>query len=223
MRSWWVPMLGIVLAAVGPAAAEENQRDLYVGVRAIGAVAQFDGVSSDGFAGSSSIENDDDEVAGAGVVVGYRWPTIPLRTELEAAYRFRFDFDARDGGPPAVTYEANVATASLMVNAILEWRNTSDLTPFIGGSIGWAHHFSDTTRIHLPSQTSISQDADTDSLAWGGLAGVDWRFAEAWSAELAYRFLNLGEVDGGSFSGGDGISADEYLTHDLLLTVSYHF
>lgn len=215
--------LAMSLLATTSALAQESLGDAYVGIRAIGSIAAMDDIDTVGFTGSQSIENDNDAVAGVGVIAGFRWAGIPLRTEVEASYRFRFDFDARDSGPPATTYESNVATISVLLNALLEWRNDSDFTPFIGGTVGWARNSSDTTRIDVPSQARTSEKTDSDNLAWGGLAGVGWQFAESWSAELAYRYIDMGEVGAGSFAAGDGIEADHYVSHEALLSFSYRF
>ncbi len=196
---------------------------MYLGIRAIGSFAELDDVNSSGFGGGLNIQNDTDTVAGLGGVVGYRWQGIPLRTEIEAGYRFRFDLDAQDLGAPAIDYEADIATTTVLFNAMLEWRNESDFTPFIGGSIGWARHSSDTKRINTGTQAKVSKDTDEDNLAWGGMAGVDWHFAERWSADIAYRYLNLGDVDAGRFSGGDGVDADDYTSHDIMLSVNFRF
>jgi opacity protein-like surface antigen len=213
----------MLLVATPPVYAQDSLGEAYVGVRAIGSIAAMDDIDTTGFTGSQSIENDTDEVGGVGIIAGFRWADIPLRTEVEASYRFRFDLDARDNGPPAVTYESNVETINVLFNALLEWRNDSDFTPFIGGTIGWARNSSDTTRIDVPSQARTSEKTDSDNLAWGGMAGVDWHFAESWSVELAYRYIDLGEVDGGSFAAGDGIEADHYASHEALLSFSYRF
>lgn len=97
------------------------------------------------------------------------------------------------------------------------------LHPLHRGSVGWARSFSDTKRVHVPTQTSLSEEGEKDSLAWVGLVGVDWRFAESWSVELAYRYLDLGEVDAGSFPAGDGLAGEDYTTQDVFLSVSYRF
>jgi opacity protein-like surface antigen len=106
---------------------------------------------------------------------------------------------------------------------VLEWRNESEFTPFIGGGIGWARNTTETTRVVIPGGPAITQDNDEDNLAWGVMAGVDWEFIDHWSAGLAYRYIDLGEVDSGSFSGGDSVGADDFTSHDVLLTVSYRF
>ncbi len=206
-------------AGIPPALAQDG---FYVGIRGIGSLGEVD-VSSSGFGGAESVDNDDDHVIGVGAIVGYRWQDIPLRTEIEGGYRFRFDMDVRDSGPPTVDYETNIATTTVLLNAYLEWRNESDFTPFVGGTIGWARNAAENKRTVLGASVSQSDDADEDNLAWGVAAGVDWLFLENVSAELAYRFINLGDVDGGSFAGGDSVEAEDYISHDVMLSVSYRF
>ncbi len=220
----WAFLLPCVLLFFGqPAFAQESDGGFYIGARAIGSFASADDINSGGFTGSTRIQNDTDTVAGVAGIVGYRWADLPLRTEVEGGYRFRFDFDLQDQGAPVVDYETNLETAMVLFNAVLEWRNESDFTPFIGGSIGWARNTSETTRVVIPGGPSTTQDNDEDNLAWGVMAGVDWEFIDHWSAGLAYRYLDLGEFDSGSFSGGDSVGADDFTSHDVLVTVSYRF
>ncbi len=222
---WTVSVLAAsaMVWLAGPASAQDGEGGFYIGVRGIGSIAEVDDVDSNGFVGAENVENDDDEVAGVGGIIGYRFEDFPLRTEIEGAYRFRFDLDVRDQGPPTIDYETNIATTTVLFNAFLEWRNESDFTPFVGGSVGWARNSADNDRHNLVNGASQSDDTDEDNVAWGAMAGVDWRFLESVSAELAYRYINLGDVDAGSFSGGDSIDADDYTSHDILLSVSYRF
>ena len=208
-----------------PAAAQDWTDNYYVGLRAIGSVAELGDTSTTGFTGPVLVENDSDEVAGVAGLIGYTWKNIPLRTEIEAAYRFRFDWDVRDqptGG--TVDYEMNIATTSVLFNAMLEWRNSSDFTPFVGGSVGWARNSTDTTRTVIASQAKADYDQDKDNLAYGGIAGVDWAFMDSWSAEFAYRYIELGDAETGAAPAtGETISTDGYESHDVLLSVIYKF
>ncbi len=42
-------------------------------------------------------------------------------------------------------------------------------------------------------------------------------------AEAAYRYLSLGEIKTGVFSTAERISADDHVTHDVLLAIFYRF
>jgi opacity protein-like surface antigen len=210
--------------AAAQAASEPGRGGFFVGVRAIGSVAQMDVVSTTGFAGAPTVENDSDEVAGLAVIAGYAFDRVPLRAELELAHRFRFDLDVRDAAmAPTIDYEMNVATTSAIASVILEWRNETDFTPFVGGSLGWARNATETRRANLGTSVQTSQDNDEDNLAWGGLVGIDWEFAEGWMAELAYRYINLGDVDTGVVAPGGRITAEDYVSHDVLLSTAYRF
>lgn len=213
-----------VQTAAAQAAAEPGRGGFFIGVRAIGSIAQMDVASTSGFAGAPTVENDSDEVAGLAVIAGYTFDQLPMRAELEVAHRFRFDLDVRDTAmPPIIDYEMDVATTSAIASVILEWRNETSFTPFVGGSLGWARNSTETQRTNLGTSVQTTQDNDEDNLAWGGLVGVDWEFAEGWVAELAYRYINLGEIDTGVVGPGGRITAEDYVSHDVLLSTAYRF
>lgn len=213
-----------LLAASPTARAEDRFGNFYVGVRGIGSYSFLNGVNTLGFTGTPEITNDDDLVAGVGGVVGYRFFRIPVRLEVEGAHRFRFDLDNRDiAAPSSIDYESNVATTTVVLNAILDWRNDSDFTPWIGGTIGWARNYIETTRTVLSTQAQQEIDRSQNEIAWGFSVGVDWDVTEDWTAGLAVRYINLGEVTTGVFAAGDSIEVDEYESVDILLTVSYVF
>ena len=212
-------------AVVFPAtlAAAEPQGGWYLGATLIGAYAQFDDFSTSGFT-STIVEHDDDWVIGLGARVGYSWREIPVRAELELAHRYRFDLDLKDARRiDIVDYEGNVGTTSLLATAIYEWRNSSAFRPFAGLTLGWAHHYTDTERTELLSGAKRGRDRNQDNFAWGGVLGVDWDFSPRWSAEAAYRYLNMGKVTTGTQFTGERIDASDYESHDLLLSILYRF
>ena len=191
-------------------------------LRAIGSVAALGDTQSSGFSGTTLVQNDTDEVAGIAGVLGYAFPDVPLRVEVEAAHRFRFDWDVNDVAAPIVDYEMNVATTSILLSAVLEWRNGSDFTTFFGPTIGWTRNYVETGRGNLGA-AKVTHDNTTNNFAWGGTIGVDWHFAENMAAEFAYRYINLGDVDTGPAATGEIITADDYVSHDVLISILYRF
>ena len=218
-------LLATVLLVTGQVRAGDGDTGAYVGIRAIGsAYSEIRDVETTGFTGTANVQNDTDQVAGPAGVIGWRFKNFPLRTELEAGYRVRFDLDVRDqAGAGTVDYEIDVATAQVLINAILEWRNQSAFTPFLGGTVGWARNYADTQRTVLATQVQVNQEEETDNIAWGLMAGVDWRISQNWSADISYRFIDLGEVETVRFAGGDQISSDHYFSHDVLFSLYYRF
>ena len=214
----------VLLGTAHAAAAAGPQGGWYLGLTAIGAYATMDDFKTDGFAGPAIIEHDDDWVAGLAFKAGYSWREIPVRAELELSHRYRFDLDVKQQAPGAlIDYEGNVGTTSLLFTGILEWRNSSAFRPFVGLTLGWAHHFTDTERTNLLTGEQRGRDRRQDNFAWGGVVGVDWDFAQRWSAEAAYRYINLGKVTTGTLFTGERIEGEDYVSHDLLLSILYRF
>ena len=210
----------LTLSGFAPAGAADRA-GFYTGLRLIGSVADLDGVEATGFNGSYVENHGDDLVAGGGGVVGYRWGRWPFRTEVEIAHRVRFDWDFRDGGPPTIGYSNNLDSTNLLFNLLFEYRNMSKFTPFIGATVGWARNHSSVERTNIGAGTTTEQSESVNNVAWGAMLGLDWAFAQKWSAEFAYRYINLGEVSTGTFATGETIKADDYTSHDLLLSVMY--
>ena len=208
-----------------PAEAGDLLNRPYVGIRAIGSVAKLGDTTTRGFGGPTLVENDSDLVAGPAIVGGWVFKNFPLRMELEAGNRYRFDYDVRDLAPASVVdYEIDVRNWTVLLNTIFEWRNSSAFTPMIGASVGWSRNHVDVQRTVLATQAQIKPENNHDDIAWGGLLGVNWHFAENWSADLLYRYINLGDVQTGMLTGaGDSIEAEDYVSHDVLISVYYHF
>lgn len=219
--SAWI-LTGLLICATAPASgAEERTGGYYVGLQVTGSRAELDDFSSSGTNEFAPIDTKD-LVIGAGGVAGYQWRRIPFRTEIEFGYRFRFDFDSRDNIGP-ISYKNDIATLTVLYNIAYEYRNSTSFTPFIGASIGWARHMASTDRNLQDTPEQVNDENDTDNFAYGGFLGVNWAFADNWGTEVAYRYLRLGEVATGTFSTGDSFAADEYNSHDFLITVKYGF
>ena len=129
------------------------------------------------------------------------------------------------GQPPRSRLIAPTATHDVPedVTIVVEFSEIIDAAPFIGATIGWARHSADTERNLQDTNVFITDESDTDNLAYGGLVGVNWAFAENWSSEFSFRYLVLGEVNTGVFPTGESISVDEYDSQDFLITVKYDF
>lgn len=222
LRSLLLSLAALVVGA-SPSIAADRFGDPYIGLRGIGAYSAFNDSSSTGFTATRDRTNEDDLVAGIGGVIGYRFFRIPLRMEVEGHYRFRFDWDNRDPAPAVVDYESDVDTIAVLFNAILDWRNSSSFTPYIGVSVGWARNHNETTRTVIPTQAKQTVDQTNNEIAYGIMLGIDWSISEDWSAGLGYRYIRLGEVGTGTFAGGDSIEVNTYDSHDVLLNVNYTF
>ena len=219
-RSWRIAIFLFATMFLTPAWSADRD-GFYAGLRLLGSIAELENLQATGFGGSYDERHGDDIVAGGGGVVGYRWGRLPFRTEVEVAHRVRFDWDFRDDGTPAVGYNNNLESTNLLFNLLFEYRNMSRFTPFLGATIGWARNHSSVERTSIGTGLTTEQTNTENNIAWGVMLGVDWAFAQKWAAELAYRYINLGEASTGVFPTGESVVADDYVSQDLLLSVMY--
>lgn len=202
--------------------AYADESEYYVGLKAVGGFANVQDVNTVGIT-AFQINNDDDQVAGLSGVVGYRFDSIPLRAEAEFGYRFRFDFDARDNGPPVIGYENNLSTTTALINLAWELRHFGDdWIPYLGATVGWARNTSEIERNTFVAGITTTEN-DSDNLALGLNAGFLWNVSDSVGLEVGYRFINLGEVESGTLAGGESFTAENYISNELVLSLNYRF
>lgn len=170
------------------------------------------------------IRHEDDQVAGNSFAVGYALEDLPLRVEVEAGVRYRFDLNYRAKSPTNANlvtgYGANLATLFAMFNGYYDFDLGSDWTPYLGGGIGWAHHWADSTRFNVFTDIEVKDDFYKDNLSWSLMGGVLYDWSPSWRIGLEARYVDLGDVEIGPFSGGDKIAA-EYRSFDFILGLTY--
>jgi opacity protein-like surface antigen len=213
----------VAATGVGAAQAQSAREGGYVGLRLIGGMSEAQDLRQTGFNGALIENNVKDPTAAAGLVSGYRFGDLPLRVEAELHHRFRMDLDVRDNGAPGFGYENNLSTTAALFSAAWELRLDGPFTPFLGASVGWARNTSDIERTNISTNVTTSSSESVDNLALGVQAGTSYEITRHWGLELAYRYLDLGEVDSGRLAGGETITADSFVTHDLNLSLLYRF
>lgn len=226
-------MTGALLALAAPlpalaADAAASGGDWYATVVVVGGAAEVTRLDIGGM-DAPYVESGWQAVGGGGVRVGRIWRDLPLRTELEVVHRYRFDLDVRSPSPAGLLdFETNIGTTSAMLNLWVEHRGGGPggdwpVTPFIGATAGWARHHVEKIRTVLATGDRSDEHEATDVFAWGLGAGASWDFADRWTAEAVWRYMNLGEVSTGTLETGESYEAGAYSSHDLVLGLRYRF
>ena len=170
----------------------------------------------------------------AGIGVGYRvnrW----FRSDATIEYRSKSDFDGLDIaviGPDIVpnNYTAEKSEWVAMLNAYVDLYTWRGITPFIGAGIGASRN-----TIHGFTDVGVTVDSvafgDTESewnLAWALYAGLGFEVTPAFTIELAYRYLDLGDAESGDLIAFDGTNAidnpmifEDLTSHDVRLGFRY--
>ena len=216
-----------VMVAWSAARADVDDRGFYLGFRALPVIAAVeDAAITDGPGGAFGQRGDVPEaVIGAGLLLGFDWQRhgIPIRTEVEYAYRIRLDFDTEAAGPPRTGYKNDLSAHSLMFNAYVDFDTGTPWRPYLGAGIGWARNSSETSRTNLATGARQKIRNHADNFAYSVQAGLRVAITRSWVGEIGYRYIDMGEVDSGRFATGDTITGDNHVSHDIILGFAYLF
>ena len=148
-----------------------------------------------------------------------------LRFDATAEYRSKDSFVFWGGYTTACpnpfaqcldVYNGYISSWVFLANAYVDLFTWCGLTPFVGAGVGTAANtlagFSD---VGIPTGGSGTGPNVTDwNLAWAIHAGLSYTINEHLKLELAYRFLNMGSVQGPINCVG-GCNPDSYKFHTL--------
>jgi opacity protein-like surface antigen len=171
-----------------------------------------------------------------GAGLGYRWNNW-FRTDITGEYRSRSDFTGLDIaviGPDTIpdNYTAQKSEWLALLNAYLDLGTWHGVTPFVGAGVGAAnitiHDFTD-VGVTVDS-VAFGADHDEWNFAWALYAGLGFEVTEAFTVELAYRYLDMGDAESGdlvTYLGGNAVDNpmifEDITSHDLKLGVRYTF
>jgi hypothetical protein len=227
----------LCLASAAPALADDDgATPWYIGVRGI---YQLGEASNPAVATPATVlatedrSEHPDPTAAISFLAGYDWHpghALPVRTEIEAIYRYRHDVDFRQlepGGPD--NYEnffANVGSVSLLFNLDYDMhlQSVPAIRPYVGGGAGVVYTMVDGSRFgYLPGRQEAHSSGFSPSFAAGGGIAWDTPLAGA-TLELGYRYQYMGDMPDVTFTASsETLSADDYSAHDIHLTLIKRF
>jgi opacity protein-like surface antigen len=140
--------------------------------------------------------------------IGFQWNSW-LRFDGTAEYRMKAKFktigsytEFCPGGRCFDVYDGNHSAVVLMANGYIDLGTWMCLTPFVGGGVGYARHsISGFTDVGFISDgtTGFGYAANNDfaewKFAWAVHAGVAYNVTNNFKMELAYRYMNFGNVN----------------------------
>jgi opacity protein-like surface antigen len=168
--------------------------------------------------------------------IGYRWNHW-FRTDVTGEYRSKSDFDGLDIatiGPATIPdhYSAKKSEWVALLNGYLDLGTWHGITPFVGAGVGAANvKISDFTDIgDTVDSVAFGSAQDQWNFAWAAYAGLAFDITDAFSVELAYRFLDVGDAKSGDLVAYDGTNTidnpmefKDITSHDIKLGVRYTF
>ena len=171
-------------------------------------------------------EQDHSDTLGAfGGAVGMNFKKwgAPIRAEVEYTYRTDYSYAPNPNFinaaiPTKSTNRLN--TQTVMVNAFYDINTSTKWTPFVGGGLGIAINSANGTGSLLNGSFATDYTASRNELAWALGSGVNYAITDNWSADLSYRYVDLGKVDFGTERLG---ASGDASSHELLVGARYQF
>jgi opacity protein-like surface antigen len=202
----------------------------YATATVIGSLAETQDAENEGSLGGNTTNPDhSDEVAGIGGAFGYEATLAfgKLRAEIEIHHRFRFDFDENrpiiNNALPLAGLDSNLATTTGLVNLNHRLDLGFPLDPYLGAGFGATYYRADNEFNDFGGLGRSTQESTGTNFTWAVNAGLLWQASEHLEVVLAYRYIDMGEIQFGHFAGGGiDVSAD-YVSHDITIGLSYRF
>lgn len=144
-----------------------------------------------------------------GLGLGYQFNNW-FRVDVTGEYRGGATFRGLDTyGPASNDYFGTKSEWLFLGNAYLDLGTWWCFTPFIGAGIGYSRNTISNWR-DINNQTGATAYADTNSqweFAWALHAGVAYKVTPNFTAEFAYRYVNLGDFATTDMIGFNGTNA----------------
>ncbi len=140
-----------------------------------------------------------DDIGNGGMVgggLGWRFNDW-LRAEATVTWRGGLQLNDSDGS--GYSYRADVRSTAGMVSLLVDvpWR-LGPLQPFAGAGIGVAHNtvgaITQTSSLGGLPVTENDPGGSHTGFAWSATAGLAWPITANLTAELAYRYIDLGKL-----------------------------
>ncbi len=167
-------------------------------------------------------------VFGAAVGLNLKKWGAPVRAEVEYAYRTDFNYNPNPNFVNAALPSKStnsVTTQTLLVNGFYDFDTGTKFTPFVGAGIGAAFLNTSTKGTVISTGATENVSNSRTNFAWSVGAGVNYAIDTHWSADLAYRYLDLGSVDFGNTvtSASKGQMTGDFTAHEVLAGLRYQF
>lgn len=171
--------------------------------------------------------------------IGYRWNRW-FRTDITGEYRSKSEFNGMDiydagTGPFPDVYTAKKSEWLALVNGYVDIGTWRGITPFVGAGVGAANvRIADFVDIGVGTtgDPAIAYGGTNDewNFAWALYGGLAFDVTEAFTVELTYRYLDLGDGASGDLIAYDGTNTidnpmefKDITSHDVRLGFRYAF
>ena len=176
------------------------------------------------FDGSLADEDIDDATAGIGFALGRRFGNWDIEAEFVWRYRTDWDIAATTYSLSTITNVfTNVETSTLLLNATRHIPINVNWAWEVGAGLGIVVNDLEGEYLERavpgisPEMVFKDSESATD-FSWNAIVGISRKLGEAWSVDLRYRYIDLGDLHVGPFTPRLGEVFADYSSHELTLS-----
>jgi len=172
--------------------------------------------------------SDSDTLATFALAAGYdlgKTTSLPLRAEVEYAYRTRFHYAADptfENASSPTKGHVDLTVQSLFANLYFDIATGTAFTPYVGAGLGAAFLSSDGSVTTISTGSTSNQDNNDTNFAWNAGLGVGYSLTKSCTLDLGYRYADFGDMELGDPS-RLGLKAREITAHEVLFGLRYSF
>lgn len=168
---------------------------------------------------------------------------INARAELEYTYKDNAQFSSNinkltiemDGNSETIDapngtqslFISELKSQSLMFNAYYDFKNASKFTPYLSAGAGVTRiKNKQTLNSEFPLENGFNLSDTSDTFTWSAGAGVAYKVTENVALDLAYRYVDAGEIEFNNNFFQEGVnlkSTADLVSHDYSLGIRYTF
>lgn len=169
-----------------------------------------------------------------GLGLGYQFNNW-FRADVTGEYRGGTTFRGLDSytafGGGANDYHGTKSEWLFMANAYIDLGTWWCFTPFVGAGIGYSRNTIDNFRdVNAPNLAVGYADSNSQwEMAWALHAGIAYKVTPNFTAEFAYRYVNLGDFASGDMIGYNGVNTvynpinlNNVVSHDFKLGLRWN-
>lgn len=151
---------------------------------------------------------------GAGVGYGFQAWGIPMRAVVDGSLNFRHDVDVDAKFPSGVAtkYQGNIRTWDIRLSLLADVLRTGWGRFYVGGGLG-ASYVSTLSEIESIGQFEVNRQWKPVPSVEAGI--VFDGFSRRVIPEVSYRFRYVGDLESGTFPGGEKLRYEHLQIHDF--------
>jgi opacity protein-like surface antigen len=160
-----------------------------------------------------------------GAAIGYNLTNLPLSFELQTMRLNQQSFKLANAYPNGYheTDTLKVKSDLYLLNSIYSFPAQHSFTPFVGAGIGLARNKIDGSFVQTDNSNwndSWANNSKTN-FAYALTAGIGYQLTDKFSTALAYQYVSLGKLYNDKNAVRQVLSADQFASNSLMLSLSY--